>query len=51
MEHWIGIDVGSTTLDFALLDRKGSHLESVQIGNDRKAVLKLMVQWRKCSST
>ena len=47
MEHWIGIDVSSTTLDFALLDRKGSHLESVQIGNDRKAVLKLMVQWRK----
>ncbi|MBK8708590.1 MAG: hypothetical protein IPN30_08910 [Flavobacteriales bacterium] len=31
MEHWIGIDVSSATLDFALLDGKGTHLESVQI--------------------
>jgi hypothetical protein len=30
MEHWIG------------LDGKGTHLESVQIENDRKAVMKLM---------
>lgn len=47
MEHWIGIDVSSATLDFALLDGKGTHLESVQIGNDRKAVMKLMGQWSK----
>ncbi len=47
MEHWIGIDVSSATLDFALLDGKGTHLESVQIENDRKAVMKLMCQWRK----
>lgn len=47
MEHWIGIDVSSATLDFALLDGKGAHLDSVQIGNDRKAVMKLMGQWRK----
>lgn len=47
MEHWIGIDVSSATLDFALLDRKGTHLESVQIENDRKAVMKLMGQWSK----
>jgi hypothetical protein len=39
MEHWIGIDVSSATLDFALLDGKGTHLESVQIENDRKAVM------------
>ncbi|MBK6370657.1 MAG: hypothetical protein IPF64_12780 [Flavobacteriales bacterium] len=42
MEHWIGIDESSATLDFALLDGKGTHLESVQIENDRKAVMKLM---------
>jgi transposase len=47
MEHWIGIDVSSATLDFALLDEKGAHLESAQVGNDRKAVMKLMAQWRK----
>jgi len=47
MEHWIGIDVSSATLDFALLDGKGTHLESVQIENDRKAVRKLMGQWSK----
>jgi len=47
MKHWIGIDVSSTTLDFALLDEKGTHVESVQIGNDRKAVLKLMGLWLK----
>lgn len=47
MEHWIGIDVSSATLDFALLDGKGTHLESVQVENDRKAVMKLMGQWRK----
>lgn len=47
MEHWIGIDVSSATLDFALLDGKGTHLESVQIENDRKAVMKLMAAWRK----
>ena len=47
MEHWIGIDVSSATLDFALLDGKGTHLESVQIENDRKAVMKLMGQWSK----
>ncbi len=41
MEHWIGIDVSSATLDFALLDGKGTHLESVQIENDAaEAVLK-----------
>lgn len=47
MEHWIGIDVSSATLDFALLDEKGTHLESAQVGNDRKAVMKLLGQWRK----
>jgi transposase len=47
MEHWIGIDVSSATLDFALLDGKGAHLESVQIDNDHKAVMKLMGHWRK----
>jgi len=47
MEHWIGIDVSSATLDFALLDEKGEHLESAQVSNDRKAVTKLMGQWRK----
>ncbi|MBK6881341.1 MAG: hypothetical protein IPH05_00050 [Flavobacteriales bacterium] len=26
---------------------KGTHLESVQIENDRKAVMKLMGQWSK----
>jgi transposase len=47
MEHWIGIDVSSATLDFALLDGRGAHLESAQIGNDRKAVMKLLSQWHK----
>lgn len=47
MKHWIGIDVSSATLDFALLDEQGIHLESVQVGNDRKAVLKLMKAWSK----
>ena len=47
MEHWIGIDVSSATLDFALLDEKGTHLESAQVGNERKAVMKLMGAWRK----
>ena len=47
MKHWIGIDVSSKKLDFALLDGKGAHLESVQTGNDRKAVMKLMASWRK----
>lgn len=47
MEHWIGIDVSSATLDIALLDGKGAQLESAQISNDRKAVTKLMGQWRK----
>ena len=47
MEHWIGIDVSSATLDFALLDGKGAQLESAQISNDRKAVMKLIGQWRK----
>ncbi|MBK6883354.1 MAG: hypothetical protein IPH05_10500 [Flavobacteriales bacterium] len=30
-----------------MLDGKGTHLESVQIENDRKAVMKLMGQWSK----
>ena len=47
MEHWIGIDVSSATLDFALLDEKGTHLESAQVGNERKAVMKLMGAWRE----
>lgn len=47
MEHWIGIDVSSATLDFALLDGKGTHLESAQVDNDRKAVMKLMSVWHK----
>ncbi len=47
MKHWIGIDVSSKTLDFALLDELGTHLESAQVGNDRKAVMKLMAAWRK----
>ena len=47
MKHWIGIDVSSKTLDFALLDEQGAHLESTQVGNDRKAVMKLMAAWRK----
>ena len=47
MEHWIGIDVSSETLDLALLDEQGTHLESAQVSNDRKAVMKLMGQWRK----
>ncbi|MBK7383014.1 MAG: transposase [Flavobacteriales bacterium] len=47
MKHWIGIDVSSKTLDFALLDEQGAHLESAQVGNDRKAVMKLMAAWRK----
>lgn len=47
MEHWIGIDVSSATLDFALLDSGGAHLESVQVANNGKAVLKLVGQWRK----
>lgn len=47
MERWIGIDVSSAALDFALLDGKGAQLESAQISNDRKAVMKLIGQWRK----
>jgi transposase len=47
MKHWIGIDVSSETLDFALLDAQGMHLESIQVKNDRKAVLKLLAAWRK----
>ncbi|MBK7384847.1 MAG: IS110 family transposase [Flavobacteriales bacterium] len=47
MEHWIGIDVSSATLDFALLDEKGTHLESAQVDNERKTVMKLMGAWRK----
>ena len=47
MKHWIGIDVSSTTLDFALLDEQGAHLESAQVSNDRKAVIKLMNAWGK----
>lgn len=47
MEHWIGIDVSSATLDLALLDGRGLHLESAQIANDRKGEMKLMGQWSK----
>jgi transposase len=47
MEHWIGIDVSSATLDFALLDEQGTHLDSVQVNNDRRAVMCLMDNWRK----
>lgn len=47
MEHWIGIDVSSETLDVALLDEKGTHLESVQVSNERKAVLRLIKEWGK----
>ena len=47
MEHWIGIDVSSETLDFALLDSEGVHLESAQVANNGRAVLKLVGQWRK----
>jgi transposase len=47
MEHWIGIDVSSETLDFALLDGSGALLESVQVGNERKAILKLVRQWKR----
>ena len=44
MEHWIGIDVSSATLDFALLDGKGAQLESAQTSPDRKAVMERMGQ-------
>lgn len=47
MEHWIGIDVSSETLDFALLDSEGVHLESAQVANNGRAVVKLVGQWRK----
>lgn len=47
MKHWIGIDVSSATLDFALLDEQGVHLESTQVNNDHKAVMKLMNSWKK----
>ncbi|MCC6840143.1 MAG: IS110 family transposase [Flavobacteriales bacterium] len=47
MEHWIGIDVSSETLDFALLDSEGAQLESAQVANNSRAVLKLVGQWRK----
>lgn len=47
MEHWIGIDVSSETLDFALLDGAGTHLESARVSNAPKAVMKLMGQWRR----
>ena len=47
MKHWIGIDVSKQTLDFALLDEQGVHLESAQVKNDRKAVIKLISAWRR----
>lgn len=47
MKHWIGIDVSSETLDFALLDEQGMHLESIQVKNDGKAVMKLIGTWCK----
>lgn len=47
MKHWIGIDVSSETLDFALLDEYGVHLESIQVKNESKAVIKLMSAWQK----
>lgn len=47
MKHWIGIDVSSETLDLALLDGGGKHLESAQVKNERKAVMKLMAAWKK----
>jgi transposase len=47
MEHWIGMDVSRETLDFALLDSEGAHLESAQVANNSKAVLKLLRQWGK----
>ncbi|MBK7298308.1 MAG: hypothetical protein IPI91_17495 [Flavobacteriales bacterium] len=47
MKHWIGIDVSSATLDFALLDEHGVHLESLQVSNGRTAVMTLMNSWKK----
>ena len=47
MKHWIGIDVSSETLDFALLDEQSMHLESIQVKNDGKAVMKLIGTWCK----
>lgn len=46
-EHYIGIDVSSETLDVALLDGKETHLESVQVSNERKAVWRLIKEWGK----
>ncbi|MBK7298190.1 MAG: hypothetical protein IPI91_16840 [Flavobacteriales bacterium] len=46
MKHWIGIDVSSATLDFALLDEHGVHLESLQVSNGRTAVMTLRTAGR-----
>jgi len=45
--HYVGIDVSQATLDLALLDVEGQHLESAQCANEPKALIKMIGAWRK----
>ena len=44
---YVGIDVSQGHLDFALLSSDGEHVESAQVGNDEKAIIKLVRSWEK----
>lgn len=44
---YVGIDVSQGHLDFALLSSDGQHVESAQVGNDEKAIIKLVRSWEK----
>lgn len=44
---YVGIDVSQDHLDLALLDSDGEHVESAQVGNDERAVIKLVRSWEK----
>ena len=45
--NYVGIDVSQDHLDFALLDSKGEHVESAQVGNEDRAIIKLVRSWEK----
>lgn len=44
---YVGIDVSQDHLDFALLNDEGRNEVSAQVGNDTKAITRLITGWRK----
>ncbi|MBK7083305.1 MAG: IS110 family transposase [Flavobacteriales bacterium] len=46
---YVGIDVSQDHLDFALLNSEGDHVESAQVRNEERAIIKLVRVWiKKC---